>query len=305
MAKKTAKYMLSTLSSQPTSGYFPALSCMVAAVLWGILWYPLRLLEDMGIPGLWSTLLIYCSALIFIIPVCWQRRSEFLKHNIEYILVGIFAGWTNLAFILAMLEGEVVRVLVLFYLSPLWAILLAVFILHERLARTSLFALVLAMVGAVLMLWDPEFDYANGVSLADIYAITSGMAFALTNIVVRKIGAVPIVIKMGSAWMGVIVLTLCGLVIVQLPLPEITINSGSLAFLVGFPMMFILTWTVQYGVTYLPIQRSSVIFLLEIVAGAVSAALLTDEIVGNIEYIGGVLIISAGLISILKEKITI
>ncbi len=67
-------------------------------------------------------------------------------------------------------------------------------------------------------------------------------------------------------------------------------------------MMYLLTWTAQYGVTFLPVQRSSVIFLLEIVAGAVSAALLTDEIVSNIEYIGGALIISAGLISVIKEK---
>jgi drug/metabolite transporter (DMT)-like permease len=275
---------------------------MVAAVLWGVLWYPLRLLEGMGIPGLWSALLIYCSALIFLIPVCWQRRSEFLKHKTEYILVGVFAGWTNLAFILAMLEGEVVRVLLLFYLSPVWAILLAVFILRERLTMTGLFALILAMAGAILMLWNSDLDYANGVSLADIYAITSGMAFALTNIVVRKIGAVPIIMKMSSAWLGVIVLTLCGLAVTQLPLPEISLNSGSLAFLLGFPFMYVMTWTAQYGVTYLPIQRSSVIFLLEIVAGAVSAALLTDEIVSNIEYIGGVLIVSAGLISILKEK---
>lgn len=297
--------MPSAHSSQPTSQYFPALSCVVAAILWGVLWYPLRVLEDMGVPGLWSTLLIYSAALLFLFPVYWQRRSEFLTHKIEYILLGLFAGWANLAFILAMLEGEVVRVLVLFYLSPVWAIVLAIFILGERLTMTSLFALVLAMTGAVLMLWNPDLIDMNRVSLADIYAITSGMAFALTNVLVRKIGVVPIVMKMGSAWLGVVGLTLCGLAITQTPFPQITINSGALAFFMGFPMMFVLTWTAQYGVTHLPIQRSSVIFLLEIVAGAVSAALLTDEIVSHVEYVGGVLIISAGLISVIKKKITI
>lgn len=294
--------MLSTLTSQPASRHFPVLSCMVAAVLWGVLWYPLRLLQGMGIPGLWSTLIIYCSAMLFLFPVYWQRRTDFLSHKTEYILIGVFAGWTNLAFILAMLEGEVVRVLLLFYLSPVWAILLAFFILRERLTTTGLFALVLAMTGAILMLWDPDLIDINRISLADIYAITAGLAFAVTNVVVRKIGEVSVSMKMGSAWIGVIGLTFCGLAITQPPLPEITIHSGALAFLIGVPMMFVLTWTAQYGVTYLPIQRSSVIFLLEIVAGAVSAALLTDEIVSNIEYIGGVLIISAGLISVIKEK---
>jgi drug/metabolite transporter (DMT)-like permease len=302
MAKKAAKYMRSNPSSQPTTQYFPALSCMIAAVLWGVLWYPLRLLEDMGVPGLWSTLIIYCSALVFLLPACWRWRADFLRHKTDYMLVGVFAGWANLAFILAMLEGEVVRVLLLFYLSPIWAILLAFFILRERLTKTGLMALVLAMLGAALMLWNPELIDLNTMSLADFYAITSGMAFAVTNVVVRKIGEVPIGMKMGSAWLGVIGLTLCGLLITQPQLPELTIQSGVFAFLIGFPMMYVLTWTAQYGVTFLPIQRSSVIFLLEIVAGAVSAAFLTDEIVSNIEYIGGALIIFAGLISVLKEK---
>jgi drug/metabolite transporter (DMT)-like permease len=290
------------MSSQPASRYFPALSCMTAAILWGILWYPLRLLEEMGIPGLWSTLIIFSVAMIFIAPACWLKRTDLYKFKFDYFLLSIFAGWTNLAFILAMLEGEIVRVLILFYLSPIWAILLAIFILREKLTARGFIALVLAMTGAVFMLWHPELDYSNGVNLADFYAITAGMAFACTNIVVRKMGDVPASIKIGSAWVGVIVLTLCSLTIVKQPVPTITFNAGLLAFLIGFPFMFIMTWTSQYGVTYLPIQRSSVIFLLEIVAGAVSAALLTDEIVSNIEYVGGVLIVSAGLISIIKEN---
>ena len=138
--------------------------------------------------------------------------------------------------------------------------------------------------------------------MAVIYAITSVIEFAITHLVVRNRGAVPIVMKMGSAWIGVIILTLCGLFLSQSSLPEVTLNAGSLAFLVGFPIIFVMTWTAQYGVTYLPIQRSSIIFLIEIVAGAVSAAYLTSEVVSNIEYIGGAFIISAGLISITKEK---
>ncbi len=296
--------MLSTMSSQQTSAYFPALSCVIAAILWGVLWYPLRLLESMGLPGLWSALLIYCSAFVFIIPACWKKRSEILKHKQEYLLIGLFAGWTNLAFILAMLEGEVVRVLMLFYLSPIWAILLAVVILKERLTLTSLIALGLALMGGVLMLWNPE-QYGNdGVKIADVFAITSGMAFAMTNIMVRKVGDVPMSIKISSAWAGVIMITVACLLIVQSPVPEISTNAATLACLLGFPFMLVMTWTALYGVTHLPIQRSSVIFLLEIVAGTISAAFLTEEVVSYIEYIGGVLIIFAGLVSVWQKKET-
>ncbi len=295
--------MLSTLSSQPRSQHFPAFCCMTAALLWGVFWYPLRLLEEMGVPGLWSTLIIFCSAMLILIPGCINARADFSKHRLEYLLLGLFAGWTNLAFILAMLEGEVVRVLLLFYLSPIWAILLAVFILHERLTKTGLIALILAMTGAVLMLWDTDLFLGSELSRADLFAITSGMAFAINNIIVRKIGEAPVALKIGVSWIGVIILTILGIIFTKsAPPPEISHNSGLLAFLIGFPTMFVLTWTAQYGVTYLPIQRSSVIFLLEIIAGAVSAAWLTNETVGDFEYIGGFLIVSAGLISVFKRK---
>lgn len=294
--------MLSIMSTQPANTLFPALACAFAAVTWGLFWYPLRLLEEMGVPGLWASLIIYAFAMLFIFPRFWKKRAEFLNYKLEYVLIGFFAGWTNLAFILAVLEGEIVRVLLLFYLSPIWAIFLAVIILRERLTMVGISSLILAMSGAGLMLWQPELDYSTGFGLADFYAISAGMAFAVTNIVVRKIGNTPYAIKIGVAWIGVLVLTVCGILLAQLPVPEFTLQAGLLSLFIGFPFMFAMTWSAQYGVTHLPIQRSSVIFLLEIVAGAVSAALWTDEIVHNIEYIGGILIVSAGLISIIKQK---
>ena len=294
--------MLMNSSSQPVSNRLPALACALAAILWGVFWYPLRLLEDMGLNGLWSTLFIYCVAGLFIVLPCWRSRQHFLENSVEYCLIALFAGWTNLAFILAMLEGEVVRVLLLFYLSPVWAILMATTILKERLTPNNRIALLLAMLGVVLMLWQPDIDLTESFSLADCYALTSGLGFAMTNIVVRKMGTTPVLMKMGSAWVGAILLTLLGLGFTQAPAPEMTMYSGLLVFLLGFPFIYIMTWMAQYGVTYLPIQRSSILFLLEIIAGAVSAAFLTNEIVSNREYLGGVLIIAAGLISVMKEK---
>jgi drug/metabolite transporter (DMT)-like permease len=50
---------------------------------------------------------------------------------------------------------------------------------------------------------------------------------------------------------------------------------------------------VLYGVTRMPIHRSAVILLFELVAGAISSLLLTDEVVLPREWIGGVMIITA------------
>ena len=289
-------------SLQPQKTYAASLACVVAAILWGLFWYPLRLLEGMGWHGLWSALLLYCVACFAIAPPVWRGRDCLRQNGRDFALLGLFAGCANLAFILAVLEGEVVRVLLLFYLSPVWAVLLARVILRERLARAGALALVIAMAGAVLMLWRADIDPGRGLGAADLYALAAGLCFALSNIVVRKMAAAPLDLKIGAAYAGVIVLALIAIVLAGIAPPAVTFNSGLLVLVLGFPLMYVMMWTAQYGVTHLPIQRSSIIFLLEIVAGAVSAAWLTDETLTRREYLGGILVLSAGLLSVLGRK---
>ena len=94
------------MSTKNKSSLLPIISCLIAATLWGVLWYPLRVLEGMGIPGLWATLIIYLSALVPMWPLIWKQRHGLRSQCLLFVLIGIFAGWTNLAFILAMLEGH-------------------------------------------------------------------------------------------------------------------------------------------------------------------------------------------------------
>jgi drug/metabolite transporter (DMT)-like permease len=54
-----------------------------------------------------------------------------------------------------------------------------------------------------------------------------------------------------------------------------------------------MTFTVLYGVTRMPVHRSAVILLFELVIGAVSSLLLTDEVVLPREWLGGSMIIAA------------
>ena len=55
--------------------------------------------------------------------------------------------------------------------------------------------------------------------------------------------------------------------------------------------ILVMTVLVQYGVTHMPVHRSAVIALVELVAGAVSQQLLTNEVVTAREWVGGVLIV--------------
>ena len=286
-----------------TTNLYAVYACLVAATLWGLYWIPLRYLENSGISGLWASLLIYAVAFFFVFPRFFKLRADFYASKTPYILLAIFAGWTNLAFVLALLEGEVVRVMILFYLSPVWATLLAFFILNERLKKRNIMALVLAIAGVFLISWHPEIEFTKSFNRADFYAVTSGVAFAISNILVRKIGGLSHSVKMCSVWFGVMLLAGCGILLTQDSFPVVTLSNFLLIFVLGFPLMIIMTWTAQYAVSNLPIYLSSVLFLFEIIVGAISAVMLANEFITIIQFIGIIIILGAGLINTVTAKI--
>lgn len=275
------------------SANLPVLGLLLAATLWGIFWYPLRLLEQQGLQGLWATLLIFSSALLVGLPILWKQRTELARHPWLLLAIAIANGWCNTAFILAVLDGAVVRVLLLFYLSPLWTVILGRFILGERPSRLSMAALALAMIGAFITIWEPALGIPWPQGHADWLAISSGFAFALSNVLIRKVQAVPVAIKTVMSWVGVVLLSGLWISISGAPVPDVGMNVLAAVFAIGVLGVVVMSLAVQYGVTHMPAHRSSVILLFEVVVGAISAQLLTNEVVLPREWIGGTLIMLA------------
>ncbi|KPK69547.1 MAG: hypothetical protein AMJ84_09440 [Acidithiobacillales bacterium SM23_46] len=266
------------------------LSLLAGATLWGVIWYPMRLLEGEGLSGLWLTLILYGTALVASLPRTWRCFAEFRHHPWLMALLMLAAGWTNIAFVEAVLGGNILRVLLLFYLSPLWATLLGWWWLGERLSRLAWMSLVIAMSGAMLMLWNPALGLPLPQGTAEWMALSSGMAFALSIVTTRRVEAVSVWAKAAAVWLGVVVLAAIIMTALQLPRPPIGLPVFGGAALLGLFGILLMTLMVQYGVTHLPVQRSAVIVLVELIAGAVSQQLLTDEIVTVREWAGGALI---------------
>ncbi len=124
-------------------------SLVYAAALWGLVWYPYRLLAEAGVGGIASSFFSYAIPLLL---VGWLHGRAVVAARSRWawlVAMGLAAGWTNLAYVLAVLEGEVVRVLLLFYLSPLWTVLFAGLLLRERLNRAGWAVMALAAGGEV------------------------------------------------------------------------------------------------------------------------------------------------------------
>ena len=272
---------------------------LFSATTWGLVWYPYRLLELSGVSGALSSFVTYLIPFLAGIVFFRHRLSHVRNFRLLLPAIGITAGWTNLAYVLAILHGEVMRVLLLFYLSPLWTVVFARMWLAERPNRYGYLVIAMAFTGAVTMLWQPN----SGVPLprdnAEWLALSAGLTFAATNVLSRRAKEIPVDLKSLAVWGGVSFLSLSAMAFHPAEfavMPGLSLKDWTILLALG-AIMFLVTVTVQYGLTHTPANQSIVIFLFELVVAAISSYFLANEALGGREWAGGALIVAAGLFS--------
>ena len=273
-------------------------SLVYAATLWGLVWYPYRLLDQAGVGGIASGFFSYATPLLLLGWLHVRALRAARGHWLWLAALGLAAGWTNLAYVLAVLEGEVVRVLLLFYLSPLWTVLFSRFLLHEKLNHAGWAVMALAAGGALVMLWQPG-EWPLPGNRAEWLGLSAGVMFAASNVISRHLDGVAEGTKAVSVWMGVAVLAVIGLALKPAEL-DFMADAGMQTWLlllgVGLAIGS-MTYAVQYGLARVPANQAIVIFLSELVVAAIAAYFLSSERMGVQEWIGAAMIITASLFS--------
>ncbi len=282
-------------------GPWPLLALLYAATFWGLVWYPARWLEQAGVAGLWQTLVSYGSALAVMLLARGFPLRGLGRDSWAVGVLVLAAGWTNVAFLLAVIGDQVVRVLILFYLSPLWATLLGHWLLGERLRPLTWLALALGLGGAVVMLYRPDV-LQQPVGRGDWLALSAGFAFAVTNVMTRRLQGLSDQVKTELAWLGVVLVSLAMLFLEGDPLPRADWTGWAGAVALGVPGFLLSTLAVVYAVSRMPVQRSSVIMLFEVLVGALSAWWLAGETLGLREWLGGAMIIGGGLVAMSLDE---
>ena len=288
---------MSTTAAGSLRAYFALLS---GAVVWGIIWYPYRLLAEAGIGGVTSSILTYSVALaIGMLPFVWRRAWRGVRPSWWLVAIALAAGGCNIGYVLATLEGEVMRVLLLFYLSPLWTVLLSRLLLDERLGRIGVGVIALSLCGAAVMLWRPEMGLPWPSARAEWIGLAAGALFALSNVLIRKTPQLSIEVKSLSVFAGVAVIGLGLHVIDGAPgFGDGSIPPRAIGMLVSVGMVLLaINLIVQFGLTHTPANQAIVIFLFELVVAAVSSWILAGEQMRVQEWIGGAMIVAASLFS--------
>jgi drug/metabolite transporter (DMT)-like permease len=275
-------------------------ACLLfGAAMWGIIWYPYRLLMQQGVTGIVSSLFSYAIPLVLF---GWLHREDVIKsRRLWRLLAGIAlaAGWTNMSYVLAVLEGEILRVLLLFYLAPLWTVLLARLLLREKLNQWGYAVMACSIAGAMIMLWPTGGGFPLPANRAEWLGLSAGASFAVSNVLTRKAEGAALGAKSVAVWAGVTLVSLAALLTQQNPWNFVATSSPlTWTLLVGVGLMIaVMTYAVQYGLSHAPANQAIIIFLFELVVAAVSSYFLANEALNLKEWIGAVLIIAGSLFS--------
>jgi drug/metabolite transporter (DMT)-like permease len=280
----------------------PSLGIVLGGALWGLFWLPVRFIGDFGLTGGWPGAIIYAGCMLLLLPVVFFRWRILLRHIRPLVVCGLFTGTAFAAYATSLLMTDVVRVILLFYLTPVWGTLLGLVFLGERLTVNRAVALVLGIAGLLVVL-----GIGNAIpwprNLGEWLALLSGMSWAYGSMGLYRMGTAAVPEQILSFIVGGLVVTLAAIALGGpafggTPPAAILHETFPYAILVALfmlPTLFLTIWPA----TLLSPGRVGLLLMSELVVGVASAAILTGEPFGLREILGTALIISAAVVEVL------
>jgi len=278
-----------------TATRLPVLLLLFSATLWGLSWWPLKAFAGQGLSGPVLALLSYGPAGLCGLYLMWRERAAWRPGARQVLGLALIGGWANTAFVSALMLGDVVRVMLLFYLSPVWSVLGGRLFLGERLSRQRVLAAGLALAGLWLVIGGAA-AFRSALSVADWLALSAGLAFAGNNLLSRATPAVPMASKTVAVFLGGALVS--GLTVSWQGQAWPALSPGLLGavLLYGFVWLGLAMATWQYGVTHLETGRAAVILITELVVAVASSVLMGEEQLLPRMVVGALLIGAAALL---------
>jgi drug/metabolite transporter (DMT)-like permease len=223
-------------------------------------------------------------------------------------LAGLFTALAIALYAEGLVRGQVARVILLFYLTPVWSTLLGRLMLGNAITPRRIVTIVLGLSG-MLVIFGVEAGLPLPRSAGDWMGLASGIVWAFATVYVSKTAARPLLDRI---FVQFIFLAPVFFLLALLPGARadaegpLALYAGSGLWLVAFAVAWILplVWLTYFGASRLDPGQVAIFLMLEIVIGLSGAALLTDEPLGIRELLGAGLIIAASLAEFIGKAST-
>lgn len=284
----------------------PVIVIVISASGWGLFWLPLRAFENNGLTAGWTTLAVFVTPTLLLLPIAIWRVSRGLPSGARRVAAGLLAGGAVALYSESVLRTDVARALLLFYATPIWSTLLEITLLKRPLTTARVCALALGLAGLFTIL-----GARSGVPLpqnpGDALALLAGVIWAFGTIGIRsapRVGTFETVFAFflyGSA-VAVLIAILASQSARPAPSWETLVRLAPLLVLVSVVFLIPVMWGILWGSKKIDSGRLGILLQLEAVVGIGSAAVFANEPFGFVEGLGTLLVIGAGLVDVLGHR---
>ena len=282
-----------------------SVALLIGGAMWGLYWIPVRFFVQLGLPGSWPGISMYLAGLVAVLPFLWRERRVLVTRWRSLIFSGMFTGAAFSLYTTSLVYTDVVRSILLFYLTPIWGTMLGLVFLGERLRLQRAVGLLCGIGGLFIVLGGNQ-GIPWPKNAGDWLALVSGIAWALGSLGLYRAQKIPIPGQVFAFVTGALIVAGIGVLVdlyLDLPIPSkaVLINAApyaALSAVLVLPMLFLTIWPA----TLLSPARVGLLLMSEVVVGLFSAALLAGEPFGWREVFGAALIVTAAILEMLPAK---
>jgi len=284
-----------------------SLPILASALLWGTLWIPLRALRATGDRAPLLTAIGFLLPLAVLAPIAMRRWPQLRRGGLPLCAAGLGLALAIALYAEGLVRGSVSRVVLLFYLMPVWTTLIARVRLAQPITSRRVASIALGLAG-LLVVYGPGSAGPSANTAGDWMGLVAGICWAATMVLFLP-AAGQTAFDRVFAQFGF--LAPAYLVVHLVPGAQAAAAAAAepLAGAVPFPLGWVLAfglawmlpvvWLTIFGASRLEPGRAAVLFMLEIAVALVSAGVLAGEPFGAREAIGAALIAGAGLSELL------
>ncbi len=287
-----------------------SITLFFATAFWGIFWLPLRHIENAGISGIWAVIAINAVPLLFLIPIIIVRRQHLFTHLKTKCLAGFAIGGGMAFYAIAFLYSTVLRTTLLFYMTPIWATLLAILILKEKTTWGRWLAIAVGLTGLLLILSGKESaPLSQGLNRGDFFALLAGLFWGYGTVLIKKTPNIPAIDIIPAQYFWAVVISAVVLITtigtVDFRIPDARQLLSALPLIVGFYVIIILpTMLISTRICQLLSPgRVCLLMMSEVLVAGISAPLIAGEAVTATEWFAGSLIILATIIEVYSPQL--
>ena len=279
-----------------------AIALAFSAGAWGIYWLPQRILVEGGLTGGWGTIAQMIIGFLILLPIAFWRLIKKKETGFGLPITGLLVGGGFICYALSFLLTDVVRALILFYMTPIWTTIFEILFLKKTPGKERILTLSMAL-GGLWLVFSKQTILPLPENAGDWLALAGGAIFAGGMIrleIIKTEGVFPIIFSF--FFYGAIFNIVAGFFLVdylgQMPTFDAFISMSTFLILISvfyfIPTGIVILW----APSKLGAGLCSILFLTEIVVGVISSSILTEEPFGWREAVGSSLIVVGGVLAV-------